>query len=311
MTSAAPVPPLQLPTLLQFWLERAVSAQLTAPGTWRVDFTAPPGEPALLSADSVSWQVFKNPVSLLIGGIAAVILELAEPRVRSGVWEHTSFRRDPATRLRRTGLAAMVTVYGARSTAQAMIANVRRIHDRVQGVTSSGMPYRASDPELLRWVHATAAYGILQAYQAYVRPLPASERDRYYAEGERTARLYGVDEAPRSEGELLRLLEDTYPQLERSEVTLEFLRIIRQVEVLPPVLRLTQDMLVRAAVELTPVPMRTILGLNQQYSLRSWEAALVRRVGGIADRVVLQASPAVQACVRLQHSADYLYRQTR
>ena len=51
-----------------------------------------------------------------------MILELAEPRVRSGVWDHTSFRTDPVTRLRRTGLAAMVTVYAPRETAEAMIA---------------------------------------------------------------------------------------------------------------------------------------------------------------------------------------------
>ena len=44
---------------------------------------------------------------LVVGGIAAVILELAEPRVRTGVWEHTSFRRDPVTRMRRTGYAAI------------------------------------------------------------------------------------------------------------------------------------------------------------------------------------------------------------
>ncbi len=40
-------------------------------------------------------------------------MELAEPRVRNGVWERTTFRADPIRRLRRTGLAAMVTVYGA------------------------------------------------------------------------------------------------------------------------------------------------------------------------------------------------------
>ena len=40
----------------------------------------------------MSWRVFKNPLSLFIGGITAVIMELAEPRVRTGVWEHTTFR---------------------------------------------------------------------------------------------------------------------------------------------------------------------------------------------------------------------------
>src|SRR6202007_472519 len=110
-------------------------------------------------------------VSLFIGGVTAVVMELAEPRVRTGVWEHTTFRADPLRRLRRTGLAAMVTVYGARTVAEAMIARVRRMHDTVAGTTSSGEPYRASDPELLNWVYATAAYGFVEAYHNYARPL--------------------------------------------------------------------------------------------------------------------------------------------
>src|SRR2546423_15667205 len=89
------------------------------------------GEAALLSPESVSWRVFKNPLSLFIGGVTAVIMELAEPRVRAGLWEHTTFRLDPIRRLGRTGLAAMVTVYGARSTAEPMIARIRRIHEMV------------------------------------------------------------------------------------------------------------------------------------------------------------------------------------
>jgi len=95
--------------------------------------------------------------ALFIGGVAAVIMELAEPRVRTGVWEHTTFRVDPTRRLRRTGLAAMVTIYGARGKAEAMIARVRRMHDRIAGSTPAGKAYRANDPELLNWVQATAA----------------------------------------------------------------------------------------------------------------------------------------------------------
>ena len=48
-----------------------------------------------MPADSVAWRVFRNPVALFVGGVTAVILELAEPRVRSGVWDHTTFRTDP------------------------------------------------------------------------------------------------------------------------------------------------------------------------------------------------------------------------
>jgi len=154
--------PLVLPWPLQIGLELATRALLDPGDQSSVDFSRPAGEPALVSPDSVSWRVFKNPVSLFIGGVTAVIMELAEPRVRTGVWEHTTFRADPIRRLRRTGLAAMVTVYGARSTAEGMISGVRRVHDRITGITPSGEAYCANDPELLNWVHGTAAYGFAQ-----------------------------------------------------------------------------------------------------------------------------------------------------
>jgi uncharacterized protein (DUF2236 family) len=77
----------------------------------------------------------------------------------------------------------MVAVYGARGTAEAMIARIRRMHDRIAGSTPEGKAYRANGPGLLNWVQSTAAYGFLQAYRAYVRPLLELERDCYYAEG--------------------------------------------------------------------------------------------------------------------------------
>src|SRR6185295_8109869 len=86
-----------------------------------IDFTQPSGEASLAPPGGIAWRVFKNPVGLFVGGITAVILELAEPRVRSGIWDHTTFRTDPLARMERTGLAAMVTVYGARSVAERMI----------------------------------------------------------------------------------------------------------------------------------------------------------------------------------------------
>src|SRR5690606_21927227 len=55
---------------------------LAAPGM-RIDFSAPEGEPALAAPDSLTWRIFKNPIALFAGGIGAVLLELAEPRVRT------------------------------------------------------------------------------------------------------------------------------------------------------------------------------------------------------------------------------------
>jgi uncharacterized protein (DUF2236 family) len=281
----------------------AAARELMTPEGWSVDFTVPAGEPALVRPDSISWEVFANPVTLFVGGVAAVILELAEPRVRAGVWEHSSFRHDPVGRLRRTGLAAMVTVYGARSVAEAMIAGINRRHASVHGRTEGGEAYRADDPELLTWVQATAAFGFLEAYAAYVRPVEAVDRDAYYAEGLPAARLYGATDAPSSEAELRALFATMEPRLAPSETLSEFLHLMRTVPLLPPALRGLQRLLVRAAVEIIPGRLRERLHLRQD-GLRAWEKPTVAALALFAARFPLRDAPPAQAFRRLRASAD-------
>jgi uncharacterized protein (DUF2236 family) len=297
--------PIVLPWPLQSGLEAATRSLFDLREQPSADFSQPVGEAGLVAADSVSWRVFKNPLSLFIGGVAAVIMELAEPRVRTGVWEHTTFRVDPVRRLRRTGLAAMITVYGARSKAEAMIARVRRMHERIAGLTPAGKAYRANDPELLNWVQGTAAYGFLQGYHQYVGELSNLERNCYYAEGTQAASLYGAS-APASEGALEIRFEAMADKLERSEILVEFLAIMRAAPILPLPLRPLQSLLIRGAIDLTPHWVQAILGLTGQ-GLNDLEAAIVRKIARLADRLVLETSPAVQACRRMRLPPNYLY----
>ncbi|MGO8952812.1 MAG: oxygenase MpaB family protein [Rhodomicrobium sp.] len=292
-------------------LDKASRALLLPDGGAAIDFSQPPGEPAFADPDSVSWRIFKNPVSLFIGGLAAVILELAEPRVRTGVWEYTRFRTDPVRRVRRTGLAAMITVYGPRSVAETTIAGIRRMHERVRGLTPAGQAYAANDPELLNWVHATAAFGFAEAYHAYVEPLSADDRDRHYREGAPAAALYGVTESPASEAEVFAFFEAMRGRLEPSPIVFEFLKIMRKAPVLPIMLRPLQPLFVRAAVNLTPSWVREVLGLTGGLGLYTWHEFAVKRAGAAADRIVLESSPAVQSCLRMGLPADYLYRGNR
>src|SRR5207245_6090534 len=147
---------------------------------------------------------------------------LAEPRVRTGVWEHTSFGKRPMDRLQRTGFAAMMTVYGPRSRAESMINRVARLHEGVRGHTPDGRTYCAADPELLTWVHATACFGFLEAYHAFVRPLDADQRTRFYEEGAPVARLYGAESPPASASSVESLFEEMSDHLERSDIVFEF-----------------------------------------------------------------------------------------
>ena len=241
-------------------------------------------EAALTSPDSLSWQVFKNPVAMFVGGITAVLLELAEPRVRSGVWDHTSFRRDPLRRMRRTGIAAMVTVYGRRSQAERMIAAIRKMHDRVSGTTPSGETYRANDPQLLAWVHVTASFGFIEAYARFVRSLDDRDRDRFYAEGTEIAALYGAADVPATEAERVARFEEMFPLLEPSPIVFEFLDILDRTRILPRPFIGLQRTMIRASIDILPRNVRERLELGPEYDLKKREHRLVAWLGRRSDR---------------------------
>lgn len=262
------------------------------------DFSQPPGEPALAPSDGVAWQVFANPVVLFVGGVAAVLLELSEPSVRSGVWDYGGFQRDPRMRLRRTGFAAMMTVYGPRSAAEKMIGRVVRLHEQVRGTTPDGRPYRANDPRLLDWVQATATFGFAQAYHCYVRPLSAAEKDAIFAEGAPAARLYGAPGTPRSWAGWEALLATAAPGLEGSGILADFMRIVAGAPLVPAPLRPLQRLLVRAAVQIIPEPVRSLPQLRGR-GLRPGEAARVRALARSSVLLPLGDTPPLQAARRL------------
>lgn len=279
-------------------LPAAIRDLIKPPPGFDIDFGHPRNAPALVPFNGISWKVFSNPVALFVGGIAAVLLELAEPSVRSGVWDHSNFRADPVTRLRRTGFAALVTVYAPRAEAERMIAAVVKMHERVTGTTPDGLSYRANDPRLLEWVHATALFGFLEAYHCYVSPLSLEEKSRAFMEGQEAARLYGAEHPPRSWPEWEQLLARTAPGLEDSAILHEFLDLMEAAPILPAWLRPMQRLLVRAAVELTPHPVRAYPSL-QHRGLHGGEAEIVRLLGKGANALPLSSLPPAQATRRM------------
>ena len=67
-----------------------------------------------------------------------------------------------------------------------------------------------------------------------------------------------------------------------------------------------QSLLIRAAIDLTPHWLRTIVGLTDD-GLNALEAGVVRQIGAFADCLVLETNPAVQACRRMRLPTNYLY----
>jgi uncharacterized protein (DUF2236 family) len=191
-----------------------------------------------------------------------VILELAEPRVRTGVWEHSIFRTDPLTRMRRTGEATMITTFGPTAAAQARVDMVTRMHARVSGATPEGDRFQALDPELMTWVHITAGWGFLNAYRAYVEPgLSRPDQDRYYAEGGRLGAAFGAADTPSTVAEVEAWFDRMRPKLAPHPIIHDFLQIVARTSPLGIAGRALQPLVVQAAIDLLPKDLVTRLNL--------------------------------------------------
>lgn len=273
-----------------------------------IDFAAPRSEPALLAPDSVQWRVYKNPIALGIGGIAAVLLEFAEPRIRSGVWDHSTYKADPIGRSRRTGLVAMLACYGPASSAKAVIGQVNRMHGKVKGETPGGDTYRAMDPVLLDWVAATASYGFLMAYDRFVHPLSDADKDRFMRDGDAIGREFGARHTPPTVGAFMAMMGELEPRFEPHPIIFEFLDMIQSGRAAPGVPRFLHRAIARASVSLLPDHIRRKLELGSRYDLTRFDRTALRLAGRLADRHVDRAAPHCQASVRLGLPHDFLFK---
>jgi uncharacterized protein (DUF2236 family) len=148
------------------------------------------GDPGLFGPGSLVWRV-NGETATILGGGRALLMQLAHPIVAAGVADHSGFRQDAFARLWRTLDAVLTIVFGDTAQAEAAAAEVNRIHARVRG-ERDGVPYRATDPDLLLWVHATLVDSALVCFRTFVGPLERDETDRYVAEMTRFAELFGV-----------------------------------------------------------------------------------------------------------------------
>ena len=280
----------------------------TAAPEWKIDYLSPAGEASLVPPDSVQWRVYRNPIAIGIGGVAAVLLEFADPRIRSGVWDHSVFKVDPIGRSRRTGVAAMVGVYGPASVARKVIGGVNRMHGKVRGETPGGQAYFALDPVLLDWVFATALFGFSEAYHQFVRPLSPDERTEFYRDGAIVGTLYGVRNCVGSPADFDAMLGTLLPNFEPHPINTEFLNIICSGEASPSVPRFLHRALARAAVSILPPVVRARLALGSEWDLTVLDRLALKTAGRLADLYRDRTSPAWQGAIRQGLPGDFSWR---
>jgi uncharacterized protein (DUF2236 family) len=217
----------------------------------------------LFPPGAVVRRVHGDVTGMMVGGVAALLLQMLHPAVLAGVWDHSNFREDMQGRLRRTARFISLTSFGDRAAAEAAIARVRSIHGRVTGVLPDGTPYKADDPHLLAWVHVTEVTSFLAAWIRYGEPdMSRRDQDRYVAEMARIARALGADPVPETLAGAQALIRDMRPELLSDARTREVRRLLLAQRAENPAAQPLQAMALRAAVDLLPPWAQRLHGLR-------------------------------------------------
>jgi len=200
--------------------------------------------------------------SMFVGGLRALLLQSLHPQAMAAVAAHSGYRGDPWGRLARTSTFLATTTFATADDAAQAVAVVRAVHERVRGVTPDGVPYAASDPHLVRWVHVAEAHSFLGAHQRYgARPLDPAGCDEYVAQVAVVGRALGAPDVPTTLAELTSQLRGYRAELRGTPEARAAARFLLVSPPLPWPVRPPYSLLAAAAVAMMPRWTRHPLGL--------------------------------------------------
>jgi uncharacterized protein (DUF2236 family) len=265
------------------------------------------GDPGLFGPGAVSWRVIGD-VASFVGGIRALLIQAVHPEVVAGVGDHSRYREDPLGRLSRTSAYVTATTFGAMPEVEQAVAQVRRVHRIVSGVSSRGIEYDAEAPGFAAWVHNALTDSFLVANQTFgADVLTSAEADRFVVEQTRIGALLDADPLPVTASGLASWIEH-HPDLAPSPEMEEAVDFLTDPP-LEPGLKLGYKFLLEAAVATLPIRLRDILGLTRMpgaviagravvSGLRwalgaspSWQLALVRVGAPVPEALFKQPLP--------------------
>ena len=208
--------------------------------------------------------------AMFVGGLRALLLQSLHPQAMIAVAQHSDYRSDPWGRLQRTSTFLAATTYGTADDAQRAVDRVRAIHRHITGTGPDGLPYRADDPHLLRWVHVAETDSFLRCHQRYgARPLDAAGCDGYVADTARIALALGVPDPPRTQPELAAALSEYQPELRAIPQAVEASRFLVRNPPLPLLARGPYALLAATAVAELPAWARRELRLPRAHPAES------------------------------------------
>lgn len=132
---------------------------------------------------------------LLLGGVRAILLQIANPAVGQGVAEHSDFANRPLDRLRGTLTFLYVTAYGTADEARQVAKHVGRAHAPVRSAPGMSDSYDASDADLQLWVAATIYDTALRVLELTFGPRSAEDAESLLADYAIVGTALGVPRA--------------------------------------------------------------------------------------------------------------------
>lgn len=266
------------------------------------------GDPGLFGPESVSWRVIGDPASF-VGGTRALLIQAAHPEVVAGVGDHSKYREDPLGRLSRTSAYVTATTYGAMPEVERAVAQVRRVHRSISGVSSRGIDYDAADPGYSAWVHNALTDSFLVANQTFgANVLSPEDADRFVLEQTRVGAMLDSDPMPTTAEAVAGWIEG-HPGVAPSPEMRDAVDFLADPP-LEPGLRMGYKLLFEGAVATIPIRLRDVLGLTKtpgaitacravvaglRWALGfspSWQLALVRVGEHVPEGMFKQPLPA-------------------
>ena len=233
---------------------------------------------------SMTWKIASE-AAITFGGSRAVLMQIAHPLVAIGVSTHSSYMSDPIGRTEHTFILGQKITFGSTRTMHEAARTINRLHTHVHGTLpmnagafEGGTHYKARDPELLLWVHATLIDTILLLYPMLIGPLSPAEQEQYYQESKETARLLGLasKDMPATVKDLQRYVHDMVYS-DRLAATPQARQLAQHVlyPPTPPFLRPLLHFNTYVTCTLLPPPIRAIYGLEWSgYQQRAIELSI-------------------------------------
>lgn len=162
----------------------------------RPDHVRPHLPSAPLGPGSLTWRSFGDSRHLLLTGRAGV-LQTMHPAISQALLDHSDYFDDPIDRIARSSGPILGVVYDARADDTGH--SVRDWHRKIrsdQPSEAGPKGYRALDPEIFYWAHATFFESIIVGRALFGDPMTQAEQEQLFAEHVTWYRRYGMSMTP-------------------------------------------------------------------------------------------------------------------